>query len=182
MPSAAPAAARLGPGDPERGEHRVARELLDDASHGDAMGHAIEELGHAAADDLRVRSDELRRSTMSRTLSRLYDDTSPGFDDMLISRLMGNGLAEHPIADDSPRLNRRLTVGLRMQKTSTASPLTTPPHTKLRHDAAPAHHEPSELCTNPDDYKIACSSRTSLVRKRRCRTRGNRAAPTEGGL
>ena len=47
----------------ERGEHRVSRELLDDAAvHGDAMGYTIEELGHPPPHDLGVSpGDELRR-------------------------------------------------------------------------------------------------------------------------
>ncbi len=47
----------------EGGEHGVAGELLDDATvHRDAVGDTVEELGHPAADDLRIGArDELRR-------------------------------------------------------------------------------------------------------------------------
>ncbi len=49
--------------DAEGGEHGIAGELLDDAAvNGDAVGHTVEELGHPAADDLRIGArDELRR-------------------------------------------------------------------------------------------------------------------------
>ncbi len=47
----------------EGGEHGVAGELLDDATvHRHAVGDTVEELGHPAADDLRIGArDELRR-------------------------------------------------------------------------------------------------------------------------
>ena len=49
--------------DAKGGEHGVAGELLHDAAvNGDAVGHTVEELGHPAADDLRIGArDELRR-------------------------------------------------------------------------------------------------------------------------